>query len=501
MERYLVHGPGDVQGQPFRIDNEIAAFILKAYALNKDGTRVYKRAMLSRVKGRAKSEIAGALSCFEFLGPSRFADFQNGEPIGQPVQYPFIRCLATEETQSGNTYDNVRFMLEHIKTKYGREYPNIDVGLTRTILRGGGGEIVPSTAASASKDGGKETFAVADETHLYITPELRRMYDTVTRNLAKRKAANGWMLDTSTMYAIGEDSVAERTHRLWIAVNENRAKAPGLLFDHIQAPDVPDLHDTPRLRAALKIAYGPAAEWMDMTRLIEDIQSPLTKAADSRRYFLNQPSSDTDKYMDAVKWNGQAAPEVLEPMTPVVLGFDGSRKDDATFITASRISDGKVFQLACWERPPGPAGYQWEVPRLEVDHFIREAFSTYTVRSLWGDPSGWQSYLDTWNVEFVDRIVAVYPANQRKLMATGLDRFLEDITAGVLFHDGSAELTRHVLNAVPARFGQVAKPSQSHKIDGLISAVLAYMGRTDANFNPEPEPTGPSQYYSLNGAP
>jgi hypothetical protein len=35
---------------------------------------------------------------------------------------------------------------------------------------------------------------------------------TMVRNLLKRKVASGWMLETSTMYAEGENSVAEGTH-------------------------------------------------------------------------------------------------------------------------------------------------------------------------------------------------------------------------------------------------------------------------------------------------
>jgi phage terminase large subunit-like protein len=114
------------------------------------------------------------------------------------------------------------------------------------------------------------------------------------------------------------------------------------------------------------------------------------------------------------------------------------------------------------------------------------AFAKYKVHKIWADPSGWQSYLDAWNSTFADKVVAVYPSSQRKLMAQGLDRFLEDILEGRLKHNGAAELTRHVTNAVPTRYGQVMKPSQSHKIDGLIAAVLAYLGRTEALVNPEP---------------
>lgn len=64
-----------------------------------------------------------------------------------------------------------------------------------------GGEIVPSTSGAASKDGGKETFVVFDETHLYNNKQLHQMYDTVSRNLNKRKRqAEPWALETTTMY-------------------------------------------------------------------------------------------------------------------------------------------------------------------------------------------------------------------------------------------------------------------------------------------------------------
>jgi hypothetical protein len=151
-----------------------------------------------------------------------------------------------------------------------------------------------------------------------------------------------------------------------------------------------------------------------------EIQDPMTKASDARRYFLNQPSTDTDRYMNITAWNAAAEPEELAEGTEIVLGYDGSRKDDATVLVACRITDGKIFQLECWERPPGPAGYGWEVPRVEVDEAVRIAFVKYKVHKIWADPSGWQSYLDAWNSTFADKVVAVYPSSQRKLMAQGL---------------------------------------------------------------------------------
>ena len=78
--------------------------------------------------------------------------------MGRPVTYPFIRCLATEEGQTGHVYDNVHFNLRHGPLAEG--LPCNAAGLTRVFLPGGG-EILPRTASAASKDGGKETFVVA----------------------------------------------------------------------------------------------------------------------------------------------------------------------------------------------------------------------------------------------------------------------------------------------------------------------------------------------------
>ena len=60
-EAMLCHGPGDVQGAPLRLTDEAAAFLLRAYQLNPDGSRVVRRAALSRPKGWAKTELAGVV--------------------------------------------------------------------------------------------------------------------------------------------------------------------------------------------------------------------------------------------------------------------------------------------------------------------------------------------------------------------------------------------------------------------------------------------------------
>ena len=331
VERYLLHGPGDVQGQPIHLDDELASFILRCYALDDTGRRVYDEALLSRPKGRAKSELAGMLTCAEALGPVRFSHWSEaGEPVGRPVTYPFIRCLSTEEGQSGHTYLNVTFMLSEAKERHPEVFGGVDIGRdwqssTRTFLPGGG-EIRPSTASSAAKDGGKESFAVADEPHLYVLTELRSMYRTVKRNLAKRLTAQPWFLLTSTMFAPGEDSTCEHVHEA-----HAKGKAGRLLFDHKGITESVDLADDQALERAIRHVYGPAAAWMDVPRLMAEIRDSTADEHEQRRYFLNERVAGSAKWMDPAAWATRAdASVVVADGEPIALGFDGSISRDAS---------------------------------------------------------------------------------------------------------------------------------------------------------------------------
>ena len=80
IEAFLPHGPGDVEGQPVELDDEFAAFIVRAYEVDTLGHRKVRRAVISRPKGRAKSELAAFLACAEAIGPVRFSHFaKRGE--------------------------------------------------------------------------------------------------------------------------------------------------------------------------------------------------------------------------------------------------------------------------------------------------------------------------------------------------------------------------------------------------------------------------------------
>jgi phage terminase large subunit-like protein len=509
VETYLCHGPGDVVGEPIELDDEFYEFIVKAYRLDPlTGRRMYRRVFLSRAKGRAKSELAGMLVCAEALAGVRFDGWDAaGEPVGRPVKSPFIRCLATEEGQSGNTYDNVSTMLEYLVEHHGDDFPGIDIGRSaqtssRIVLHQQHGEITPSTASSAAKDGGKESFAVFDETHLYVLPELRRMHGTVRRNLRKRKEAEPWALETSTMYEPGMDSVAEATHTYYKAIKEGRvrdADAAGLLFDHRQAPDGTDLADRDALLAGLRAAYGPAAAWMDLDGIVSEIWDPQSAPSDSRRYWLNQPVAAEDALLDPAEWTQCASPLRLVDDDDIVLGFDGGKTDDATALIAMRVSDRLVQPLGIWEKPDGPLAQGWEVDRRQVSEMVAHAFGRWQVRAFFADVKLWESYIDEWADTYRDELVVraspkasvgwdMRGRQQELTLAT--EALVQAIRDGKLPHTDHLILNRHVGNARrrPNRwgvsFGKESRESPK-KVDGFAAMQLADMARRALLASPE----------------
>lgn len=342
IEHYLVHGPGDVQGERIDMDAEFAAFIWKAYRLDPiTGRRLIKRGFLSRAKGRAKSEIAGWIACFEALGPCRFDhwaeagevspwgyEYAVGEPVGAPLKYVEVLCVATEEGQAGNTYDVIHYNLDPqtCSPEMAADFPGLDVGLSRISLPDSRGSISPETAGDSSKDGGKSTFIVSDETHLWLLRRLKSMHATMTRNLMKRKAAQGWMLETSTMYGEGEGSVAEGTHAYAMAVRTGKRKDSALLFDHKQASMSWDLNDPRQRIEALREAYGPAAAWMPLEDIADYWDDPQVTEAEFRRYFLNQPVPMDEKPSTIFpKWGScltEAPRSLSKPSLALAVSYD-----------------------------------------------------------------------------------------------------------------------------------------------------------------------------------
>ena len=520
IEFFVLQGPGAVQGQRVRLGDEFAGFILDCYAQDPRGRRLYDAAFLSRAKGSAKSGLAGFIALFEALGPARCSGFakggetytdpwglgftytyEPGEPMGAPVHVPILRLMATEEGQTGLVFDTVYFNLTDDAALLSR-VPGVDAGRTRIYLPGGG-EVLPSTSGASSKDGGRETWVCFDESHRYITPQLRDMYATVTQNLVKRKKTDQtWFLETTTMFAPGEDSVAEVTYREAELIRAGRKRGRArLLYDH-RWGECEDLTDETALRAAIVDAFGDAMAWNDLDGIVDQIYSLRADPSNSRRFFLNAETSRSDAWLTAREWDALADPtKFLAARDVVTLGLDASLSSDSTCLVACRVSDGHLELIGYWLPEDFPDG---RIDRVAVDAAVAAAMARYRVVGMFADPPFIQDYLDKWTNEYGDkmkvRATASRPfdwwTNRGRAMVSALERFAEAVRSKTISYtpaDDRVEqqagltviLRRHVLNARrrPSRAGlQIGKafPKSPDRIDAAVSAVLAYECRAAA---------------------
>jgi phage terminase large subunit-like protein len=488
ITEFCCHGPGDIAGDPIDLDREWLKFLVEAYRIDPvTGRRIYDEAVLSRPKGRAKSELAGFVGVAEALAPVRFDGWDaNGQPVGRPVKTPLLKCLATEESQAGNTFENIAY----ICGEWGKDnHPDVYGGITgarnyqsaTALYLPHGGEIRACTSGSASKDGGKETWVCADETHLYVLRELKSMYGTVSRNLGKRDQP--WLMQTSTAYRPGEQSVFEDTLTAW----RKGELSSSVLMDHREAKGRIDLEDEQHTKMQLRQVYGEAAGWLDLDRIYRNMRDPriCKDDAEAARYYLNRPLSTKDAWIPLDAVERQVRAEVVEPGTEIALGFDGSLRDDATVLIGSRMSDGFLFPVGIWAKPVGAEGNWWEVPRSDVLAAIREAFGRYQVTRLYADPHEWRSDIDALAEQLGAERVLGWETRRDVQMAAALDRLRTDLMVGSAWHSGDPVFVEHFGNAYVRNKGGHRLVRKEHdqsnrKIDCVVGAALAYEARADA---------------------
>jgi phage terminase large subunit-like protein len=221
---------------------------------------------------------------------------------------------------------------------------------------------------------------------------------------------------------------------------------------------------------------------------ILDIRNPISE---SRRKFLNQVNASEDSWIAPNEWDRNAADTQLEPGDKITLGFDGSKSSDHTVLAACRVSDGAVFLLRSWDPEKMPDG---EVPRDQVDAVVRSAFERYDVVAFRADVHEFEAYVDEWGKDFKRKLkissspnnpVAFDMRGKKKQFALDTERFLDAVLEGELVHNGDRLLRWYILNCHrhPTNYDAVTvrkeSKDSSRKIDGAVSAILAYSARQD----------------------
>jgi phage terminase large subunit-like protein len=494
IEKNLVFGPGDLRGQPAVLDPEKRALIWRIYEVYPEdhplaGRRRFKRVGLSLAKGLAKTELAAWIAACELHpdAPVRCVRWEDGRPVGDGVRDPYIPMVAYTEEQSDElAYGALRAILDE-----GPLRNDFDIGLERIMRRRGDGKAVSLASAPSSRDGARTTFQVCDETHWWVGDRLKLAYQTMTANLPKRKLADAWMLEVTTAYEPGRNSIAEGAMDYARAISECRASDARLFYFHRQASANHDLRTEAGARAAVIEASGPAAAWRDIDGIVDLWRDPRTNQSFWERVWCNRVVKSTAQAFDITRWRSLAERDSpVQDGDRIVLGFDGSLFRDATGIVATHILTGYQWVAGIWECPANPPD-DWHVPTEEVDDVVTGLFERYDVWRMYCDPAYWQAWTATWHGRYPERVIDWW-TNRRQAMTRALAGYADAIAEGTLAHDGNEAFARHIANSYRLDLAQrddLGKPlwliqKERHdspfKIDLAMAAVLSWQARTDA---------------------
>ena len=437
VENYFSVPDGPTAGQPIRLTDEQVTTIVRWYALDDRGRRVYRRGAKRAAKGKGKSPEAAMMSLAELCGPTRFDGWDaRGEPVGVEPTAPLVQVAAvSEDSAISNTYGYVYELLRNSPIV---DDAKLDVGLTRVFTSGRPGVLEPVTAAAGAREGARLSFAVLDETHLWFPSNGGRKLAAVLRRNAAKVAGTTW--ETTNAYVIGQDSVAEDTHK---AVEKG---LPGILYECVTADPQTQLDDDESLRSGLMAAYE-GAPWVDIDRLMAEIRDPGTTPEDARRFYLNLPVEiDLESWLSEAPgvWDRCLAPDLTLEECDRPVGFiDMSLRHDSTAVgwVAKHPSGRTVVRCRVFQKDERLGKVDFQAVADEIrSHALRLQASAIVY-----DPRFFELIAQTLEDEGLPMVE--FPQSLER-MTPAAGNLYELIVGGELAHDGDPLLGAHVRAAV-----------------------------------------------------
>lgn len=549
---HLTNGETGPNAGPFLLTPEQARFILWFYALDHEGNFLYNEGVIQRLKGWGKDPLNCVISSFEALGECRFDGWDDAFgwiPKVKKETLPLVQIAAVTQDQTSSTLRLYR----HYMSKESMKKFQIEIN-TETVKSFGIPVIFAVTSNPEALEGKVSTFTMANETQHWIAEIAQEMWRVIVRNSVKTKGGTSRVLATTNAFDPNYFSIAQQTREAYENQMANlgsskilydsleiSSSAPLFIFDKDEAGNdstIVNLEATRQnIGTLIDMARGDS-KWHSLDRIIDeffDVRYPVDL---NRRFWLNTVVTSENAWIDLRDYdvcvkNTVNADIRLSKKDKIVLFFDGSKTDDSTVLMACRVSDGYIFKVNAWHKPPkgaGPAGTQWLVPRnakdkrkfdfpgyanpyenLEtVDEAVDRAFKKWTVVGFFADPSHaredvdnklyWNAAIEGWHIKYSSKL-AVWAGSKTGLKSESImwdmqdsskieefasfaERTAEMVMNGELLIENDSDIRTHFKNArvYKTKSGLESiwkgKKNSNQKIDLAVGAIGALMIRS-----------------------
>lgn len=448
MEANLVHGEGDLFGQPFKCTADQRQFLDKLLRYDpKSGRLIVREALLGRAKGWGKTEFVAAVVLFFLAGPIA--------PLA-----PNIPIAAASFEQADLLFGTARVMVTEGPLK-----PFLEAYDTEIMVRSGPGRAFRVAAAAGTNDGGRPTLFAADELHEW-SGNKARVFLVITNSIAKRR--DGLVLMIST--AGSQDSELLRAkYDKGKAIEAGVVVDDSFLMDWAEADAALNPHDGPEVRAEMARQANPHVDQFGTLEFVER-RWHETPEHEWRRYFGNQWwVPPLDSWLPIGAWTACEGAVTISPDLPTWVGVDMALKHDSiACVVVQPQPDGRVFtQAKVWF----PSGSTVDV--AAVENHLRDLHRNLTLREVAYDPAYFERSAQ---VLADDGLPMVEFPQSASRMVPACQTAYELICTGVVVHDGDAVFADQVVSASPRETDggwRLSKGKSKRKIDAAIALVMA----------------------------
>lgn len=248
---------------------------------------------------------------------------------------------------------------------------------------------------------------------------------------------------------------------------------PAFYFREFTAPVGCALDD----RDAWAAANPMLGDTLDPDHLASVLKT--TREAAFRRFHLNQRVHAGGRWLPAGAWDDCKGAATVPDGVDVVLGFDGSYRDDSTALVVGTVAPVPHFDVVqVWSAPRNDD--EWRVPISEVEQAIRDACRRWHVVEIVCDPYRWARSMQVLEAEGLP--VVEFTWSPRRLTPATTDLY-RAILAKEITHTGHPVLKQHVENAVIVSDGngaRIAKEGRHSKakIDACAALLMAHSRAT-----------------------
>ena len=455
IESHCTFGPGSLQDEPARLDDEKRALVYAFYSIYplghpRAGQRVFRRCVIELAKGLAKSELAAWIAFAELSpwAPVRFAGFdEHGELLpGRPVKSPYCPMLATAEEQAqGLSFAVLKYLVEKSDT---RDLFGISLEMIVRLSEGGidVGRAEAVSNKASTRDGARTTWQHLDEMHWVVLPLAKQSVATMNLNLGKRQFEDPWCLYSSTAGIPGLGSIEEDVRNEAEQVAAGKRESAAMFYFWRGASDRHDLTTREGRRDAVLEARGPIPEWGDGQ--IEGIVDLYSQDPNQwERVYCNTWRRSSSAAFSIEQAKTLLRPdEKLDEWAFVVLGFDPSLSDDATALVATEINTGRQQLIGLWQNPGDDPN--WKIPIDDVGNTVAWAFEHLDVWRMFADMYPMAEQIALWANKYPDRVFEFRTNSQPAKMCQVARQYAEAIAEGQVRFVGpyTDDMFRHLAN-------------------------------------------------------